>query len=252
MFGKKLSKGFLVDTNGSLVKEFVFSTKVDVDFSQTLAAIQALGGFANVGAFSIGKGSGMLIKGAKLHFITVGKDLPDDEDVALFREMLGSVEKTFDAGLDLKLKNVVEAEQRAKLEQETAKKGNEELNTNRNDLALEGVALEELRMELDHLRQETEKWQDELKDFETKVNNRHSEINERVGLLLEREQNLVKNQQAFEVAASARRGLIRKMQEAVAESIDDSETALVRARQAEKELEDNKKVHHQDVTTFQA
>ncbi len=180
MIGKKLSKGFLVDANGALVKEFIFSTKVDADYGQTLAAIKSMGGFANVSSFSMGKSSAMLIKGAKLHFITVGKDLPDDEDIALIREMLGSVEKSFDGSIDLKIKSSLEAEQKAKLEQETAKKANEELNTNRNDLALEGVALEELRMELDHLRQETEKWQDELKDFENQVNNRHAQISERV------------------------------------------------------------------------
>ncbi|MEM4233151.1 MAG: hypothetical protein QXZ19_04175, partial [Thermoplasmata archaeon] len=201
MFGKKLSKGFLVDANRILVKEFIFAPKAEGDFEQTVAAAREQGTLDRGGEFKLGKLTGYVIKGDKLSFITVGKDVPDESDASVVRELLSSVEKTLDAALDAKLKALEEAEQRAKAEIEAAKKANDELNMNRNDLALEGVALEELRMELDRLRQETDKWQEELKEFENQVNSRHAQISERVALLLEREQMLLKNQQAFEAAS---------------------------------------------------
>src|SRR5512136_373921 len=226
MFGKKLSKGFLVDVNGNLVKEFVFSAKADISYDELRPYIQNKGDIGSLGIFDVGKSTATVVRGEKMHFIGIGKGTPDESDIGFFREILNSVERSFDSAMESRIRQALAAEQVAKDEQTAAKKSSDELNMNRNDLALEGVALEELRMELDRLKQETEKWQDELRDFETQVNGRHLQINERVTLLLEREQGLARNQQAFEVASEAKRSLVRKMQTEIAHETEQLEIAF--------------------------
>ena len=54
MFGKKLSKAFLVDLNGNLVREFIFGQRADVTFDQLKQVIQGRP-VASLGAFQFGK-----------------------------------------------------------------------------------------------------------------------------------------------------------------------------------------------------
>ncbi len=121
MFGKKLVKGFLVDTNGVLVKEFLFSSKAEVTFDQIRTGFQGKGNLATLGAFEVGRFVATVVKGDKLHFIAVGRDVLEDEDVTFLKELLSSVEKSFDASLESKLRYRQTPSSMAKEEQEKAK-----------------------------------------------------------------------------------------------------------------------------------
>ena len=218
------------------MKEFIFSSKVDVTYDQLLPYIQGRGDIGMLGAFEIGKSTATVIRGDKLHFIAVGKGVADESDIGFFREILMSVEKSFDAAIDTRIKAAQEAEQRAKQDQETAKQAQAALENDRKDFVQEGAELGNLRGELDRLSQETARWQEELREFETQVNERHAQINDRVTLLLEREQALVRSQQAFDVASEAKRALIRKMQEGAADSLADFEAGLAKISKERAEL----------------
>ncbi len=236
MLGKRLVKGFLVDSNGGLVKEFVFTTKSDVTYEQLRPLLQGRGDVGALGAFEVGKLMATVVRGDKLHFIAVGKGIAEAEDVGFVRELLTSSERSFDQSIRNRLKTATEAEEQAKLVQTNAAQAMEVANQQRQDLAQEAGELDELRQELDRLRSETGQWQDELKEFESQVTQRHNQINDRVALLLEREQAFIRNKQAFEVASEAKRALIRKLQEAAAESIAGSEAGLVKFGEAQSEL----------------
>ena len=103
MFGKKLVKGFLVDTNAVLMKEFLFSSKGEVTYDQVRAGFQGKGSLATIGAFEVGKHVATVVKGDKMNFIAVGRDVMDDEDVTFLKELLSSVEKSFDATIEVQI-----------------------------------------------------------------------------------------------------------------------------------------------------
>jgi predicted nuclease with TOPRIM domain len=226
MFGKKLLKGYLVEKDGTLLKEFVFNPKAEGTWDDVKAAISGKGDLAALGAFEVGRFAGTVVKGEKMHFIVVGRDVAEDDEVTFFREMLNSVEKTFDASMDARISSAKEAKEAAKAEQEKAKDAAAAVEAERGELVNETDELDKLREELENLRKETSKWQEELKDFESKVNDRHMQINERVTLLLEREQALVRNQKAFDAAMVAKRGLMRGMQENIGGLVGEYESGF--------------------------
>jgi chromosome segregation ATPase len=236
MFGKKLSKGFLVDSSGGLVKEFVFSQKADVDFAEIQSALQGKSDLGSLSPFQVGKSTATVIKGDKLHFIAVGKGFANEEDIGFFRAILNSVERSFDSDLQERAKKTIELEELARLGLENSKQSSLALESHRKDLAQESEEIETLRKELEHLRIETEGWQKELEEFEGQVDDRHAQINDRVTILLEREQGLVKSKQAFEVASDAKRTLGRRLQISAAELMAQAEAGFLKLRTEESEL----------------
>ncbi len=110
MFGKKLSKGFLVDSTGGLVKEFALSDKADVDFSELQQAIRSAGDLRTLTSFQAGKSTATVIRGDRLYFVAVGKGVASEEDVSFLHEILNAVERSFDAALQERARKTAEAE----------------------------------------------------------------------------------------------------------------------------------------------
>ena len=126
MFGKKLTKGFLVDSTGNLVKEFIFSSKADVSFEMIRPAIQGRGDVGSIPPFEVAKSVATIVKGDKMHFVALTKGAPDMEDLGFFREILNSVELSLGNAIESRIKTAEEAEARAKKEQEAAKKASDD------------------------------------------------------------------------------------------------------------------------------
>ncbi len=121
MFGKKLLKGYLVARDGTLLKEFVFNPKVEVYFDDVKKVIEGKGDLAALGAFEVERHVGTVVKGSKMHFIIISRDVVEDEETKFFSEMLNSVDGALDAAMEGKIAKAKEAEDAAKAEQAKAK-----------------------------------------------------------------------------------------------------------------------------------
>lgn len=252
MFGKKLLKGYLVEKDGTLLKEFILNPKAEGTWEDVRTAISGKGDLAALGAFEVGRFAGTVVVGAKMHFIVIGKDVAGDDEVTFFREMLNSVERSLDAAIDGKIAAAREAEEKARDEQRKTKDAVAAMEVERGEFESEADELDKLREELENLRNETTKWQEELKDFENKVNDRHMQINERVTLLLEREQALLRNQKAFDVATGAKRDLIRSMQESIANQVGEYEAGMGKLAKERNDVQAERVKLEDDLAAFAA
>ncbi|MGD9963606.1 MAG: hypothetical protein AB7S97_06900 [Thermoplasmata archaeon] len=245
MFSKKVFKGFLVEPEGRLLKEFVFSTKGEVSYDEVKQATAGKGDLAALGAFEVGKMVGTIVRGKRMHMILVGRDVVEDEDVEFVKEMISSVEASFEASLDSKLADEKKAAEEAAEALRRMKEGEAAR-------AQEITELDQLREELDKLRQDTEAWQKELEEFEAEVTDRHTQINERVTLLLEREQSLNRSKQAFEAASDAKRDLVRGLQEGFAQSVAEYEKGYSKLARDRQELTESQERHRAELEAYQA